>query len=91
MIHHPPEMTNPLGKYWDQPPRELVLIDDETAVMDMATFAKLPVYQTSEPSGVYVGKMWVRHAWNDWFLLFYDQSESPDKCWVRSRKIIFLV
>lgn len=53
-----PPMTNPLGKYWEQPNRSEILIEDESAIMLNSTFEKLKNYSHSIPSGVYEGKMW---------------------------------
>jgi hypothetical protein len=52
-------MTDLNGKYWIQPLREHILTDDKHAVM--STFADLPEYSSTKPSGVYPGKMWRRH------------------------------
>lgn len=53
-----PPMTNKLGRYWKQPPRELIEVDDTHALMDKSTWKKLERYDCSVPSGVYSGKMW---------------------------------
>lgn len=56
-----PAMTDPMGRYWRQPPRESIEVDDTHALMTMATFKALPEYSCTIPSGVYPGKMWRRH------------------------------
>lgn len=53
-----PPITDPMGKYWEQPPVENILIDDSHAVMNRCCFDKLIEYSSSIPSGVYLGKMW---------------------------------
>jgi hypothetical protein len=94
-----PEMTDPLGKYWDQPDRSAITIDDTHALMTTATFKKLGEYSASCPSGVYPGKMWSRHdglhddrcAEKDrrWLLCWYDRSElGPDYCSTKFREIL---
>ena len=57
-VHVIPAMTDPLGKYFRQPRREAILIGQDTAFMSRATFDALPEYSTTNPSGVYPGKMW---------------------------------
>ena len=53
-----PTMTHPLSKYWDQPDKSDILIDDNNALMTHKTMKKLYNYSTSVPTGVYEGKMW---------------------------------
>lgn len=55
-----PPITDPLGRYWDQPPIERIAIDDTHALMTHEDFTLLPEYSASMPSGVYPGKMWRR-------------------------------
>jgi hypothetical protein len=55
-----PPMTDPLGKYWDQPSTENILLDDTHALMDQKTFEELNDYSCSNPTGAYEGKMWKR-------------------------------
>jgi hypothetical protein len=55
-----PEMTDPLGAYWEQPDRQMIFIRDGKALLDPQDFKKLSSYDTSLPSGVYPGKMWKR-------------------------------
>lgn len=57
-VHVVPAMTDPLGKHFRQPRREAILIGQDTAFMSRATFDKLSEYSTTNPSGVYPGKMW---------------------------------
>lgn len=56
-----PPITDPLGRSWRQPDRSLIEIDDTHALMTRLTFESLADYSASNPSGVYVGKMWRRH------------------------------
>lgn len=56
--HPVPPIKNELGKYWEQPPREQIVIDEKFAVMHSGTFEKLCDYSGSNPTGVYEGKMW---------------------------------
>lgn len=67
-----PQMSDPMGKYWTQPDRNNILIDDNHAVMSSHDFITLPEYSCSIPSGVYVGKMWKSNTrGGDWFLKWY--------------------
>lgn len=60
--HAIPPITDPLGKYWDQPNRFDILIDDMHAVMSRETYNALRNYAHSQPTGVYPGKMWKWHC-----------------------------
>lgn len=55
---HIPPMTHPLGKHWQQPSADSILIDDTHAIMDSKALDSLADYSRSMPSGVYPGKMW---------------------------------
>lgn len=46
-----------------QPP--LVLTDDTHALVPVEHFPRIPVYSHSEPSGCYIGKVWVRDRIRD--------------------------
>lgn len=100
-----PPISDPLGKYWDQPCRSKILIDDKIALMDRQTFRDLMAYDTSIPSGVYVGKMWSRtipanrsdaqdREFKDHFarlLCWYDDHpDRPESCLIKSREVVFL-
>ncbi len=98
-----PPITEPLGRYWEQPDLSAILIDDEFALMSRKTFDALSEYSASRPSGVYPGKMWKRHdgAFDrnflahggkpEWLLCWYGESEiGPGYCSNHGRKIILL-
>lgn len=53
-----PLMTDPLGRYWEQPLVKDILVDDTHAIMTTKTFEELADYTYTNPSGVYPGKMW---------------------------------
>lgn len=53
-----PQITHPLGKYWHQPDRSEIMIDEECAVMTVRTLNDLWEYSCTNPSFVYPGKMW---------------------------------
>ena len=55
-----PPMTDPLGRYWHQPDAGEIMIDATHAMMPAETLKALPEYSSSNPSGVYSGKMWLQ-------------------------------
>ena len=58
-------MTDKLSRHWNQPRVDDFLYDGSCAVMTQAVYDKFPTYNTSVPTALYVGKMWI--------------SEHPDK------------
>lgn len=82
-----PEITDPLGKYWEQPKTTDFLISDEYALMDKDTAEALSEYSYTMPTGVYEGKMWRRLEDGVWHLLWYGRSKNPNKCSIEHRKI----
>jgi len=71
-----PAITNPLGKYWEQPEISDIEIDDTHALMNHESFKKLKDYSRSQPTGAYAGKMWkCKHA-DKWVLRWF--SICPD-------------
>lgn len=85
-----PPMTDPLGRHWEQPNRDEILIDDTHAVMTEATLNKLHNYSASTPSGVYHGKMWRGECDGSWFLRWWGQSDKPDMCSGNQRPILIV-
>ncbi|QIX18365.1 hypothetical protein [Burkholderia multivorans] len=86
-----PPITDPLGRYWRQPPRSEILVDDEHAIMTRSTFEKLAEYSATRPSGVYPGKMW-RAVYDDGaYLRWYGIVDGrPDLC-SNNQRLILLV
>lgn len=84
-------MTNPLGRFWEQPNLNEILIEDDNAIMTGITFSKLKNYSHSIPSGVYEGKMWrgVDRSGID-YLAWYGSSDNPDKCSINHKVIILI-
>lgn len=74
-----PPMTNPLGKYWDQPNPSEIIIDNvnSVAIMSTKTFNALSNYSTSNPSGAYEGKMWRARWGGKDYLRWYGISNKP--------------
>lgn len=87
-----PPITDPMGKYWEQPDSSKILIDDTHAVMDAATFLKLHDYSYSQPTGVYPGKMWRSGrrvvGGEKWFLKWYGLCEDITVCSNNAREIL---
>lgn len=55
-----PEVIDDLGKYWNQPDREDIEIQDNKAIMPQDTYDQLYNYETTNPTSLYAGKMWRR-------------------------------
>jgi hypothetical protein len=75
-----PPITDPLGKYWDQPPAKEVLVDliNDVAIMTPETLQQLADYSHSTPTGVYIGKMWRSETrGGKHFLHWFDHCEKP--------------
>jgi hypothetical protein len=85
-------MLDPLGKYWNQPRRENIDLDDEIAIMSECDFNRLSEYNWSKPTGAYLGKMWKRFfdLEKDWFLFWYGNSDIEGYVRVNSRKIVIV-
>lgn len=93
MKHRIPPITNPLGKGWDQPGREGILVDDTHAVMRQSAFDALLDYTASQPTGCYEGKMWKSFFSKDgWCLRWFenDPKDPENYCLTRSRLILIV-
>ncbi len=84
-----PPITHELGQYWDQPARESVLIDEKHALMTREVFNQLHEYSTSNPSGVYEGKMWKGNRDEFWVLRWYSNYDDKE-CQINTRRILIL-
>lgn len=97
-----PPMIHPLSKGWHQPKTSLIKIDNEYASMPQSTFKALLEYSSSQPSGVYEGKMWKSHRIlykgvnghktriNHWRLHWFGYSVNINMCSNNSREIIII-
>lgn len=72
-----PEITNPLGKYWQQPDHKNFLISYKYVLMTNKEFKELLEYSTSIPSGTYIGKMWKMNRGDKWYLAWFSECEDP--------------
>ena len=83
-----PEITNPLGRSWQQPDLRKIKLNDEYAEMDEQTLQELLEYSRSMPTGVYEGKMWRAMSQEGWLLCWYAPSKNDENyCSVKRRRI----
>lgn len=91
-----PQITDPLGRYWDQPPLIDVAVYNDIAIMDRKTFNRLADYSHSVPTGTYEGKMWkckergTKVKESGWLLRWYSQSCDPKLITMNTRPIRIL-
>lgn len=84
-----PLMTHELGRYWEQPRRCDILIDDTHAVVSPRDFNRLKEYSSTLPSGVYVGKAWrARHSGRWWLRWYGAHPTDPDLCTNNERELL---
>ena len=89
--NHIPDMDHPLGKNWNQPSRDKILIDDQYALMEKFTFDQLADYSFSQPTGVYPGKMWKSGRHKKWFLCWFGYSSKGENfCSNNYREIVIV-
>lgn len=83
-----PAMTDPLGRYWDQPGdiRDAPM-DEETVLLTPRQFKELHDYSATIPSGVYEGKCWRAGRLGRWYLRWYAASDDPALCSIHHRLI----
>lgn len=87
-----PNITNPLGKHWQQPAKSKILLDEHNAVMSEYTLKQLLEYSASRPTGLYAGKMWRsvdREGINALHFCF-ELPEDPGAVYIRSLPILIL-
>lgn len=90
-----PRMTDPLGKYWDQPIdiREAPM-DDFHVILTPKQMDQLSEYSSTYPTGVYDGKCWLRVEMADRitirhrYLCWYGPSTERDVCKIHAREIL---
>lgn len=95
-----PAMTHRDGRYWQQPSRNAIEVDEKYALMSQRAFDALSNYSASTPTGVYEGKMWKRlDGAHDracpvecrrWLLCWYGPSRHSDRCSVNYREILIV-
>ena len=77
MSNEIPAMTHEMGKYWDQPHKDEIEIDDTHALMSAKAFNKLQEYSCSWPTGAYEGKIWLRKERGIAYLVWFGISDNP--------------
>lgn len=82
-----PAITDPMGRHWQQPKRENVLVDATHACCTRRDFEALLEYSSTIPDGKYVGKMWKRHEPPRWLLCWYSPGE-PGFLKINARELI---
>lgn len=83
-----PKITDPMGKHWEQPELSEIILHMSRAVMDKKAFNLLKDYSRTNPSGVYVGKMWkARMLDGSWKLRWYSPGDSSEYLCVKQRTI----
>lgn len=76
-----PEMTDPLGKHWNQPADiRLAPMDDTHVILTNWQMGSLHRYDTSMPSGVYPGKCWLQTRGKVTRLVWYGNDPDPAFC-----------
>jgi hypothetical protein len=88
--HTIPAITDPLGRHWQQPLRDRVLVDETHALLEKQDFEQLLDYSRSRPTGVYVGKMWRCFFREGWFLCWYGAGDKPGTCRAHFRQLLVL-
>lgn len=81
-----PQITDPMGKSWQQPDASGIAIDDTHAVMTEGDWDALLAYDRSMPSGVYDGKMWRSLG----YLVWISPGNMPDQCQVNYREALIV-
>lgn len=89
-VHTIPNMTHELGKSWEQPNKDDILIVDDIAYIHYEEWDLLCEYNTSTPTGVYEGKMWKTNLpkgqkWLRWYV-----NKDEQNCEIISKKVFLL-
>lgn len=83
-----PQVTSPMGVYWQQPPRDLILLDDACALMARAAFEQLQDCTGKRPENGFAGQMWKSVFRGKWFLHWYEPDVlHPERLAVQFREI----
>lgn len=82
-----PDMTDPMGKYWTQPHHNQITFRDGFAEMNKYSFDLLPQYDSTFPTGAYLGKMWKRLEDGKYYLVWYAKHENPDRVNIKFKPI----
>ena len=83
-----PNIIHPLGKHWQQPNLQNILIDDVHALMSEYSLGELHEYSMSIPNGVYEGKMWKALFGDTWYLKWFGTENKDGLLPVCHREIL---
>lgn len=84
-----PEMTDPMGQYWDQPADiRQAPMDDQHVLLTRHQVDQLDEYSSSYPSGKYYGKCWKRTNSGTQWLCWYQPHAKPGQIGIGSRTIL---
>lgn len=83
-----PGITDKRGAHWAQPSRKYIWLDEKYALMKDQTFRSLVEYSSSEPTGMYEGKMWKCRRGDAWYLRWFVDRKDLKTMLVESREII---
>lgn len=73
-----PLITDPMARYWKQPPAGMVLLDGVHALMPREAFEFLQDCTGKAPTPSYVGQMWRGQFKGKWWLMWYEQELLDD-------------
>ena len=84
-----PEMTDPMGRYWDQP-RDIrnAVMTKRYVILEMAQINQMSCYDASYPSAVYPGKCWMRRENEITYLVWFGEETPDHRCPIYFREII---
>lgn len=77
-------------EYLDQRANSTIMVDDKTALMSQEDFNKLLEYNSTLPTGSYVGKRWKRKHGEGWLMGEFAPNPDPKKIDIIWREVILL-
>ena len=84
-----PAITDPLGRYWPQPPRDRVLLDGVHALVSRQGFAMLQDCTGRRPEPARAGMMWRANFRGKWWLMWYEPDVlTPETLAVQWRELL---
>lgn len=86
---HPPAITSPLGQYWPQPGRDLIVLDGIHALMTTRTMRALKDCTGARPAQPFTGQMWRANFRGKWWLMWYEPHVlEPERFDVQWRELL---
>lgn len=84
-----PPVKCPTGKYWKQPPRERIVLDEHHALMRKQEFETLQDCTANRPDHPFEGKMWRTIFRGVWWLMWYERDLfDPNETVINWRQIL---